>query len=127
MVALVQRSDGALTAWAGGNAAAQEDSATALGVLAGQLEDHLLDEERQVLPLCSEHVSVEEWGALPGYALGNFTGDKVWLILGLIRDQMSQAQRDAMLAHMPPPAVAMWTSMGEQAYQDLVAQVGLPG
>jgi hypothetical protein len=79
-----------------------------------------------VLPLCGENLSLEEWGALPGHALGSFTGDKVWLILGLIRDQMSQAQRDEMLAHMPPPAVDMWTSMGEQAYKNLVAEVGPP-
>jgi hypothetical protein len=50
----------------------------------------------------------------------------VWLILGLIRDQMTQAQRDQMLAHMPPPAVEMWTSMGEQAYKNLLAEVGPP-
>ena len=77
-------------------------------------------------PCVAENLSLEEWGALPGHAMGNFTGDKVWLILGLIRDRMSQAQRDQMLAHMPPPAVDMWTSMGEQAYKNLVAEVGPP-
>jgi len=126
VVGLVQRSDASLAAWAGGSAESQEDCAIALGVLAGQLDQHLGDEERQVLPLAAAHLSVQEWGALPGHALGNFTGDKVWLILGLIRDHMSQAQRDEMLAHMPPPAVDMWTSMGEQAYKNLVAEVGPP-
>jgi hemerythrin-like domain-containing protein len=126
VVGLVQRSDGALSAWAGGNPDAQEDAAVALGALGGRLEQHLGDEERDVLPLCAEHLSLEEWGALPGHALGSFTGDKVWLILGLIRDQMSQGQRDEMLAHMPPPAVDMWTSVGEQAYKNLLAEVGPP-
>ncbi len=107
-------------------AAAQEESAAALGELAGRLEEHLGEEERLVLPLCSDNLSIEEWGALPGHALANFTGDKVWLILGLIRERMSQAQRDEMIAHMPPPAVEMWTSMGEQAYKNLVAEVGPP-
>jgi len=126
VVGLVQRSDAALAAWAGGNAQAQEDAAIALGVLVEQLGQHLVEEERDVLPLCSEHLSVQEWGALPGHAMGSFTGDKIWLILGLIRDHMSQAQRDGMLAHMPPPAVDMWTSMGEQAYKNLIAEVGSP-
>jgi hemerythrin-like domain-containing protein len=126
VVGLVQRSDAALAAWAGGNAQAQEDAAIALGVLGEQLGQHLDEEEREVLPLCSEHLSLQEWGALPGHAMGSFTGDKIWLILGLIRDHMSQAQRDEMMAHMPPPAVDMWTSMGEQAYKDLIAEVGLP-
>jgi hypothetical protein len=39
---------------------------------------------------------------------------------------MTQEQRDQMLAHMPPPAVEMWTSVGEQAYKNLVAEVGAP-
>jgi hypothetical protein len=126
VVGLVQRSDAALAAWAGGDAAAQEETATVLGELGQRLEQHLGEEERQVLPLCGEYLSIEEWGAIPGHALGSFTGDKVWLILGLIRDRMTQAQRDEMLAHMPPPAVDMWTSMGEQAYKNLVAEVGPP-
>jgi Hemerythrin HHE cation binding domain len=126
VVGLVQRSDAALAAWAGGNAQAQDDAAIALGVLGEQLSQHLAEEERDVLPLCSEHLSLEEWGVLPGHAMGSFTGDKIWLILGLIRDHMSQAQRDQMLAHMPPPAVDMWTSMGEQAYKNLIAEVGPP-
>jgi hypothetical protein len=39
---------------------------------------------------------------------------------------MSEDQRQTMLANMPPPAVDMWTGMGEQAYQNLVAEVGPP-
>ncbi len=126
VVGLIEESGSALSAWGGGKAAAQEQSAAALGELAARLEQHLGDEERLVLPLCAENLSLEEWGAIPGHALGSFTGDKVWLILGLIRAHMSQAQRDEMLAHMPPPAVDMWTSMGEQAYKNLVADVGPP-
>jgi hypothetical protein len=79
-----------------------------------------------MLPLCEEHVSVEESGALPGHVLRNYSGDKVWLILGLIRERMSQAQRDAMLLKMPPPVVEMWTGFGENAFQELMAQVGPP-
>jgi hemerythrin-like domain-containing protein len=123
---LMQQSTRALGAWAGGASSAQSDAATALSELAGRLDQHLSDEERELLPLCAEHLSVEEWGALPGHALGSFEGDKIWLILGLIRQRMTQAQRDDMLAHMPPPAVEMWNSMGEQAYKNLIAEVGDP-
>jgi hemerythrin-like domain-containing protein len=126
VVGLIEESAGALSTWSAGREAAQDQSAAALGELAARLEEHLGDEERLVLPLCAENLSLAEWGALPGHALGSFTGDKVWLILGLIRDRMTQAQRDEMLAHMPPPAVDMWTSMGEQAYKNLVAEVGPP-
>jgi hypothetical protein len=126
VVGLIQRSEGALAVWAGGEPTGQTASAAALGDLSARLDQHLSDEERELLPLCADHLSPEEWGALPGHALGSFDGDKVWLILGLIRQRMTQAQRDQMLAHMPPPAVEMWNSMGEQAYKNLVAEVGAP-
>ena len=126
VVDLVRRSEAGLAAWSGGDGAAQDATATALGDLGSSLDQHLGEEERRLLPLCAENLSPEEWGALPGHALGSFDGDKVWLILGLIRKNMTPAQRDQMLAHMPPPAVEMWTSMGEQAYKNLLAEVGPP-
>jgi len=126
VVGLLQRSADSLSAWAGGDATAQAGSASALGELAGRLDQHLGEEESNVLPLCAQHLSIEEWGALPGHAMGSFSGDKIWLILGLIRQRMTQAQRDEMLAHMPPPAVEMWTTMGEQSFKNLMAEVGAP-
>jgi len=126
VVGLVGRSHGALAAWSGGDAAGQSASATALGELGQRLDEHLMAEETQLLPLCGDHLSLAEWGALPGHALGTFDGDKIWLILGLIRDHMSDSQRDQMLSNMPPPAVEMWTTMGEQAYKNLIAEVGPP-
>jgi hypothetical protein len=97
--------------------------AGALGALREHLLEHLDEEERLVLPLAAEYLSAEEWGRLPGHGLAAFDGDKVWLILGLIRERMDEDQRAAMLAHMPPPAVDMWTGFGEQAFNELAAQV----
>jgi hemerythrin-like domain-containing protein len=113
-----------LAAWAGGDAAAQQRAADQLDTLHADMVTHLDEEEATVLPLCAEFVTQEEWGGLPGHALGNFGGDKVWLILGLIRERMNDEQRAAMLANMPPPAVEMWTTMGEQAFKELSAEVG---
>jgi hemerythrin-like domain-containing protein len=126
VVELIRRSEAGLAAWSGGDGAAQDATATALGDLGASLEQHLGEEEQRLLPLCSDYLTAEEWGALPGHALGSFDGDKVWLILGLIRKNMTPEHRDLMLAHMPPQAVEMWTSMGEQAYKNLLAEVGPP-
>src|SRR5262249_7831808 len=94
-----------------------------LGALRAQLVVHLDREEAEALPLCAVYLSPEEWGALPGHGMANFHGDKIWLILGLIRQRMTEAQRADMLEHMPPPAVEMWTGFGEQAFKDLSEQV----
>jgi hypothetical protein len=64
---------------------------------------------------------------LPGHAMGHFGGDKIWLIIGLIRENFSEAQRQMMLEKMPPPARQMWESMGQADFTDLIAQVRQTG
>jgi hemerythrin-like domain-containing protein len=116
-----------LAAWPGSDGeaavAAQATVAESLGSLRAQLVEHLDQEEERGLPLCAEHILAEEWGQLPGHALAGYQGDKVWLILGLIRQRMTQEQRDAMLAHMPPPPREMWINFGENAFNELSGQV----
>ena len=121
---LVATSTAALHRWQEGDADGRDPCASALGALRARLVEHLDDEEQSLLPLCAAHLSEPDWGALPGHALGAFDGDKVWLILGLIRRNMTEEQRDRMLAHMPPPAVEMWTGFGEAAFGALMDEVG---
>jgi hemerythrin-like domain-containing protein len=124
--AAVAASERSLTEWSAGDASAQSRVAAALADLRATMRTHLEDEEREVLPLCEAHLSIEEWSELPGHAMRAFAGDKLWLITGLIRQRMTQQQRDMMLAHMPPPLVDMWVSQGEAAFNDLIAEVGAP-
>jgi hypothetical protein len=113
----------ALAAWsAAPDAASGEVFVARVGVLDEVLTAHLDEEERIVLPLC-DHLTVEEWGALPGHAMANFQGDRIWLVLGLIREQMEDRQRAEMLVHMPPPAVEMWTTSGNDAFDRFVGEL----
>jgi Hemerythrin HHE cation binding domain len=120
---LLGEAKGTLEVWPAGDATTQTAALDALVALNSQLVEHLDEEEREVLPLAATNLSAEEWGALPGHGLANFHGDKIWLILGLIRERMNDEQRAAMLEHMPPPAVEMWTGFGEQAFRDYSALV----
>jgi hypothetical protein len=123
-LALLEQANGALAAWPeAGNVATQAAAADALEALRVPLCAHLDEEESEGLRLCAETLSIEEWGALPGHGMANFHGDKIWLILGLIRERMTDQQRTSMLEHMPPPAVEMWTSFGEQAFKELSNEV----
>ena len=112
-----------LAAWPGGGDAVRMDVVDALSALWEHLVEHLDEEERLGLPLAAEYLSAEEWGRLPGHGLAAFDGDKLWLILGLIRERMNEEQRVAMLTRMPPPVVDMWTGFGEQAFNELAARV----
>lgn len=83
-------------------------AAVAISALGAALLPHLDEEEAVILPLAARHIFAPEWGELPGHALRNFTGEKMWLVLGLIREQMNADQLAMMDAHMPPPVLTMW-------------------
>ena len=86
-IALLEEARAALAAWPGGDAAAQKAAEERLDALGSHLCEHLDEEEAKVLPLAGQYLSMEEWGALPGHGMANFHGDKIWLILGLIRER----------------------------------------
>jgi hypothetical protein len=126
VLAAAARAEEAVARWGQEGAPSQEscvERLTALGKLVGE---HLDEEEEKLLPLCAAQVTTEEWGAQPPHGMALFSGDKVRLIIGLIRQRMSESQRRDMLAHMPPPAVEMWTGFGEKAFTQLIAEVGAP-
>jgi Hemerythrin HHE cation binding domain len=123
---LLEQTKVALAAWPGGDAAAQQVVQERIDELCSHLNEHLVEEELKVLPLAGDYLSMEEWGALPGHGMAAFDGDKIWLILGLIRERMTDEQRAAMMAHMPPPALEMWTGFGEQAFKEYSTVVEVP-
>lgn len=96
--------------------------ADAVAALHAKLDAHFAEEEREIIPLASAYLSPEEWGELPGHAMQHFTGDKIWLVLGLVINQMTDEQRATILPHMPPPVLEMWNSSRPQ-YEALLAQV----
>jgi len=69
VVRLVSDSEASLAAWRAGEGGAQNQLAVQLDALSVTLEPHLADEETNVLPLCAQALTIEEWGALPGHAL----------------------------------------------------------
>jgi hemerythrin-like domain-containing protein len=97
--------------------------AASLVTLAVGLSDHLDEEERLILPLAAEHITAEEWGELPSHGLRSFSGDRIWLVMGLIREQMTAAQLAAMDAAMPPPVREFWTTAGEAQFTVFIGDV----
>ncbi len=87
------------------------------------LRPHLADEEMTVVPLCSIWLSPEEWGRLPGHALQTFRADKPWLALGLVFEQLTQEQRVALRAAMPPAVDKIWIEQWQPAFNAFMAEV----
>jgi hemerythrin-like domain-containing protein len=87
------------------------------------LRPHLGEEEVNVLPLATKWISQDEWAELPGHAMAIYRADKPWLALGLVRENLTLEQRDAMLAGMPPELQEIWTNQWEPAFVEFMAEV----
>jgi hemerythrin-like domain-containing protein len=124
VLGLRQAAGDALQAWSQSpDDVTAQQLVAAMEALHTKLDAHFSEEETEIIPLASAYMSPEEWGELPGHAMQHFTGDKVWLILGLVIDQMTAEERAAILPHLPPPVLEMMDTTGRAAYQDLVARV----
>jgi hypothetical protein len=116
--------EAAIAAW--GLVADSDSSSQALvklQTLGDALLPHLDEEEALLLPLVAEQVTADEWAELPRHGMQTFAGDNIWLILGLIREQMSDSQLAAMNEAMPPPIFEAWQGVGESSFQTFVGEL----
>ncbi len=97
--------------------------ATALANLAAEIDVHFGEEEAEILPVASRYMAPEEWGQLPGHAMQHFTGDRIWLILGLVFEQMTPEQLATTLQHLPAPVTEMWAGGGRARFEEFIARV----
>ena len=120
----LQTAEARLASWAASPTSANADAlAESLTALYDVLAPHLAEEEAVILPLARVTITQEEWGGLATHGMTHFTGDKMWLILGLILESMTDQQRANMVAHMPPPAAEFWTTVGEPQFDNFIATV----
>lgn len=105
------------------NATTTQAFITAINGVNEQVVPHLDQEERDILPIVAEVITASEWGALPSHGLRNFSGDKPWLILGLIREKMSPEAVVRMDGNMPPPAVEFWATAGQSMFDAFITQI----
>jgi Hemerythrin HHE cation binding domain len=102
------------------NRAAAVDSLSGLDAV---LTPHLDEEELVIVPIAATCINAAEWGELPEHGMKAFSGDKVWLILGLIREQMSPGKLAEMDAHLPPPVLEFWANQGKGMFEGYVGQL----
>jgi iron-sulfur cluster repair protein YtfE (RIC family) len=100
---------------------------TAITGMLGQLTTHLDEEERDVVPLIAEHISVAEWDHVGKTAFDKFTPAQRFTALGQMLEVASPAEAAAMLAPLPAPVKLLWRLVGKRRYrQYAVAFRGTP-
>jgi hemerythrin-like domain-containing protein len=102
---------------------AGETLAATLTQLATALEEHLGDEEREVLPLVERHLTVAEWDAVGERARASLPKDRLLIQLGAILEGCSPQEARRFLGMLPLPARLAWRLAGRRAYRAERARV----
>jgi hemerythrin-like domain-containing protein len=109
-------------AWAAtANQADREALATAVKEAAVILEQHMGEEEQQILPLVREHLTAEQWNKL-GERGAKAIDDKRkrLLFLGMILEDCSPEEEREFLKEMPAPVRVLWKLIGRRSYDGYV-------
>lgn len=77
---------------------------------------HLDFEEKEVLPIISAHIQIEEWAQMPGQTWRRLQGDAVLMIVGLVHEQFDDEFRALMQEHMPEELRQAWATEGQAMF-----------
>ncbi|WP_250001657.1 hemerythrin domain-containing protein [Actinoplanes sp. M2I2] len=81
------------------------------------LEEHLADEEREVLPIVEQHLTPAEWRAVGDRGKEVLPKGKMALVfLGAILEEATPAEKKRFLAELPVPARVLWRLAGDRVY-----------
>jgi iron-sulfur cluster repair protein YtfE (RIC family) len=93
----------------------------AITAMLHQLEVHLDEEERDVVPLLAEHLSVDEWTKAGQAAFEKFTPAQRFIATGQMLEVATPAEAAAMMGNLPATVKILWTLMGKRRYRRYVA------
>jgi hemerythrin-like domain-containing protein len=97
--------------------------ADAVARLAEALAEHLDEEERHVLPLAAEHLTVEEWEALGERGRAGTPKSRRMTLLGALLEEATPAETAVFMRRLPPPARLLWRLVGRRRYARETAEI----
>lgn len=102
---------------------AGEALATEVEQLNQALFEHLDQEEREILPLAEQYVSVEEWGRLGEHGRDSMSRDQLPIMFGAILEEADPDERAQMLALLPAPIRLLMRTLGARKYRRYITAV----
>jgi hemerythrin-like domain-containing protein len=95
-----------------------EELATVLGEISVALDEHLSEEEKEVLPLVSIYITQAEWTALGNHGKSGLPkGSKGFVALGAILEDATPVERVRFLGLLPPPVRLIYKLIGAGIYR----------
>jgi hemerythrin-like domain-containing protein len=97
--------------------AARDPLAVALTSVSASLDEHLADEEAELLPLAAQHVSEVEWARLGQRGMASVPRDRMLVFLGHVLAGTSDAERAQFLARVPMLGRVAFRLVGRRRYR----------
>ena len=91
--------------------------------IAVALNEHLGEEETEILPLVEMHLTVEEWERLGEHARGHLAPPDLMASLAAIVEEADDEERLMFTGALPPPVLTMFVERAEPAYRDRMRQL----
>ena len=115
---LLQSTDATVARWRASAAAPERDELASLITQASAaLDEHLTDEENEVLPLVEEHMTAAEWDAVTRRGQEAIPKNaKAFLFIGLIIEQATPQETTRFLNQLPLPVRLAWRAAGDRMY-----------
>ena len=91
--------------------------------MSSALDEHLAEEEREVLPLIEQHLTSAEWAELGERGMASVPKPRLLVLLGHFLEETSPEERRRFLAHAPAPARLAYRLVGRRKYEKEVAEL----
>ncbi|NNN36298.1 hemerythrin domain-containing protein [Streptomyces sp. S3(2020)] len=95
---------------------AGEELALALDAHRTVLLEHLDDEERLVLPLVAEHLTVAEWDVVGTRGMEQIPKSQLFIALGALLEEATPQERAHLLGKAPLIGRLLWKVVGHRQY-----------
>ncbi len=87
------------------------------------LDEHLGEEEAQILPLIEEHLTCPEWAEVGARGFAEVPKNRLLFFLGALCEQATSAERADFMRMVPLPGRLAFALFGERQYRSEVARL----
>lgn len=99
------------------NAADRDELTKAVRQASVILDEHMGEEEQEILPLIRKHITVEEWSKVGKRGADSIQDKrKRMLFLGAILEETTPEEERTFLSNLPAPIRVLWKVLGRRQY-----------
>lgn len=118
LVELLDRIDALVPRWAAtAEPALREELTQTLEAAYQVLDEHLGEEERDILPLAAEHLTVEEWSRLGQRAMTVLPKNRLLVHMGYVLEVCTPEERAKLLGYAPLAGRVVYRLVGQRMYR----------